>query len=264
MTIRKKDIQQSASGQQFVRNGKVVTLIREHMSPARPWFPSHKAVYAGKEKRPLTLEEKAVEEHRRRFPEIINIQKLSFSDFYTDPDLTRRLPKWNPTLYQEPLFHRDRDGRLGMTLIFLDDNTGTDREEMMIWRDSLGEHMEILYALTIINGKIMDKRFHEYKFATGDGIQNIFSRYMELLRAAGDDSYLNIVKQRLAFTAGVIKSVCCESVWRCDDMLSVVDEITDECMRGVVSELIGVPGRHHKNDNPDNSPSDNPKETPQL
>lgn len=259
MAKKKSNILESAFGQKYTQARKIVTLIRENVPPAVPWYPGGKTVYAGKKKRPQTKEEQFVVEHRKRFPEIINVNRISFSDFYTDADLTARLPKWNPAMNPEPIFHRNKDGRLGMTLIFLDDTTGIDREEIMIWRDSAGEIMEILYALTIINGKILDKRYHEYKFATPDGVQNLFMRYMELLRDAGEESYLNIVKQRLAFTAGMIKAVCQESVWKCFDMLIAVDDICDDCMQGVVNELIGIPGGK-RTDNQTSSTTDKPDE----
>ena len=248
MAKEKDTIQHSQFGQDYIRDGKLVKIIRENVQAAKPWFPNKPEIYAGKKKRPKTTEERMLDEHRRRFPEIINISKITFSDFYTDADLTRRLPKWNPSLNPEPLFYKDKDGRLGMTLILLDDSTGTDRDEMTIWRHSLGEFMEILYALTIINGKILDKRYHEYKFATADGIQNLFTRYVDILRTCGEDSYLNTVKQRLAFTAGMIKAVCQESVWKCFDMLIYIDDICEQCMTGVVEELIGVPGKRRTND----------------
>lgn len=253
---KRKDIQHSEFGQDYLKDGKLVTIIRENVKPSKPWYPNSEPIYAGKKKRQPTQEEIMLAEHRKRFPEIINIDKLTFSDFYTDADLTRRLPKWNPTLNPEALFYKNKSGRLGMMLILFDDTVGTDREEMIIWRDSLGEFMEILFALSIINGKILDKRYHEYKFATADGIQAFFTRYMEILKTAGEESYLNTVKQRLAFTAGIIKASCQESVYKCFDMLIAIDEISDSCMSGVVDELFGVPGHRRPYDD-NNNPNDN-------
>lgn len=167
----------------------------------------------------------------------IDFSEMEFLDFY-DSGLNERLYDWDPTGTKEPMFLRLQeededyfeydddedvlgdDDVIGMKLILI--NTETDeKSSLTVYRENLGQLLEIIYVLVHIGDGLLDKKLRHHRIGTVMGINKIFDAYTELL---DDDDELESLRRRLFYTAGLIKGYCQEKAYTIDMMLDIIDD----------------------------------------
>ena len=157
----------------------------------------------------------------------IDIDSLSLSDYYND-ELKPKFWAFNPQKYDaETLFYgREEDDKIGIKYVLIDTKT-EQNVGRIIYKDNVGDLMEIIYIISHVGESFVDKRGHEYRFGTIWGINDVFSHYMTIIDSNPELEHLRRV---MYYISGLIKGYCQETAYNVDMMMDVIEDVCDEYM----------------------------------
>lgn len=158
------------------------------------------------------------------FPSIDKVKNFSLKDFYS-PEMNTAFMMFNPPMADETLFYRSEDGQqIGLRYVIFDTETD-ETENRIIYRNTVGDLMEIIYIIAHIGQTFTDKRQHVYKFGTVYGVNEAFNRYMTLIE---ESEGLENMRRVMYYIAGIVKGVCRETAYTSAMMMNTIERVVEQ------------------------------------
>ena len=153
-----------------------------------------------------------------------DIEDFSLKDFY-DAEKNSAFLICNLPYVEERLFYRTDDNKqIGIKYVLFDTET-EESATRIIYRDTVGELMEIIYIIAHIGQEFHDKRGHVYKFGTIYGVNDVFSHYMDLV---DDDGDLEKMRRVMFYIAGLIKGFCRTKAYNVEMMMNIIEQTIED------------------------------------
>jgi hypothetical protein len=158
-----------------------------------------------------------------------NIATLTLADYY-DRNLNRVFAEFNPGKFEDDVLFFEGTGKekglIGTNFVVFNQTTNST-DTLHVFRETVGDLMEMIYAVAHIGTDFKDKKGDVYKFGTVYGVNEVFLHFMELMDSCED---MEPLRRILYYTAGAIKGVCSCMARNSGWMLEIIDEVSLKIM----------------------------------